>query len=89
MMISESPRNINQLSEQFAMSRPAVSKHIRILRESNLVRIEHDKVDGRQRNCYAQLEALAEVDAYLKKLEAFWEGRLDNLAQFLQRKPKQ
>ncbi len=85
LMITKQPESVNTLAERFNMSRPAVSKHIKILEESQLTKIETDKNDGRQRNCYAQLEALAEVNEYLKKLEEFWKGRLDGLENFLRK----
>lgn len=83
LMIAEHPRNINEISEKFEMSRPAVSKHIKILTDCHLVDIRPDSQDGRQRNCYAQLEALKEVNNYLAKLEYFWNTGLDSLGRYL------
>lgn len=88
LSLAKKPENVNTISELFDMSRPAVSKHIKVLAESNLVRIETDEVDTRQRNCYAQLEALQEVNEYLKRLEEFWENRLEGLEKFLKNKVK-
>lgn len=83
LKVAEKATNINALAGDFNMSRPAVSKHIKVLQESDLLRIESDAVDGRQRNCYAQLEALSEVNDYLSKLEQFWDKKLDGLDNFL------
>ena len=85
LMIAEHPRNINEISEKFEMSRPAVSKHIKILTDCQLVDIRPDSHDGRQRNCYAQLEALLQVKNYLAQLECFWNDRLDNLGRYLEK----
>lgn len=88
MTLAKRPENVNAISEKFDMSRPAVSKHIKILTESNLVRIETDSIDTRQRNCYAQLEALQEVNEYLKRLEEFWNNKLEGLEKFLKNQKK-
>lgn len=88
LMIAEQPRSINEVADAFEMSRPAVSKHIRILTDCDLVAIRTDQQDGRQRNCYAQLEVMAEVSSYLEKLKAFWENRLDRLGKYLEKRDK-
>lgn len=65
-----------ELAEEFSVSRPAVSRHLRVLREAGLV---SSRVDG-QRRLYA-LEAgpLAELDAWLEPYRRFWAQRLDAL----------
>lgn len=83
LKVAEEPTNVNAIAENFDMSRPAVSKHIKILEDSELIAIEADPQDGRQRNCYAQLEALAEINNYLSELNQFWDKRLNKLAQYL------
>ncbi len=88
LMLVENPENINSIADKFKMSRPAVSKHIKILAENNLVKIESDNTDGRQKNCYIQLEALKEVNDYLYKLEEYWTNKLDGLDTFLAKKEK-
>jgi len=85
LILAKGSENVNTIAEKFNMSRPAVSKHIKILAESNLVRLEQDINDSRQRNCFAQLEALHEVSTYLSKLEAFWAGKLGGLENFLKK----
>lgn len=86
LMLANQPHSINGISEHFQMTRPAVSKHIKILQSSHLVGIEADAKDGRQRNCYVQLEALKEVQDYLQELEQFWQGKLNHLGEYLTRK---
>ncbi len=83
LKVAEEATSINMISENFKMSRPAVSKHIKILQENKLIEIRSDQADGRQRNCYAQLEALREVQEYLQELYVFWDMKLDKLGQFL------
>ena len=89
LMLAEQPASINNISQKFEMSRPAVAKHIRILQASELVAIEMDKTDGRQRNCFVQLQALKEVEEYLNKLEKFWQHKLSNLGSYLVKNKEQ
>lgn len=86
LMLAQEPNSINNIASAFNMTRPAVSKHIRILQASDLVGIEMDASDGRQKNCYAQLEALKEVDTYLQLLEEHWKKKLGGLGQYLAKK---
>ena len=86
LMIAQKPESVNTIAERFKMSRPAVSKHIKILESSNLARVEADHADGRQRNCFAQLEALSEVNQYIAELTSFWTAKLNSLESFLQKK---
>lgn len=85
LSLAKKPENVNTISELFDMSRPAVSKHIKILAESNLIRIEQDQTDSRQRNCFAQLEALNEITQFLNQLEVFWKDKLDGLESYLKK----
>ena len=89
MMLAQEPSSINVIAEKFEMSRPAVAKHLKVLVETDLVVMETDATDGRQRNCFAQLEALQEVDAYLRTLEQFWKGRLNQLGKYLDKKKEE
>lgn len=83
LMLAEQPDSINNISTKFNMTRPAVAKHLKILEASGLVGIELDTADGRQRNCFVQLEALQEVQEYLAQLEKFWKTKLTGLGNYL------
>ena len=61
------------IAAQFSVSRPAVSRHLRVLRESGLVR---ERRVGRERLYRADLEPLAELRAWL---DDYWAGRLGAL----------
>jgi DNA-binding transcriptional ArsR family regulator len=71
------PMTVNQVAEMFPISRPAISRHLRILRESGLVRVD---VSGRQRWCHVQTDRLAEVERWLGLFTSPWTNRLDALA---------
>jgi DNA-binding transcriptional ArsR family regulator len=62
-----------ELAAHFAVSRPAVSRHLRVLRDAGLVR---ERRDGRLRLYSARPAALDELRAWL---EAYWDDRLDAL----------
>jgi DNA-binding transcriptional ArsR family regulator len=68
--------NLNAVSENFGISRPAVSKHMKILTECGLVVI---KQKGRERYCEANLETLGEVSEWVENVRAFWKNKLDAL----------
>ena len=72
-MPAQHAASINTIAGQFDISRPAVSKHTKIFKQSKLVSIESDTFHARQRNCYLQLEALQEVEEYITDLEVFLE----------------
>lgn len=73
--------NLNAVAEKFEISRPAISKHIKILTECGLITI---KQQGRERFCEANLKPLAEVEAWVAHYRAFWTAKLDALGDFLE-----
>ncbi len=81
-LVAVSPININAIAENFVMSRPAVSKHIKVLLDSGLVGVEQQ---GRDRFLFLQLKALQEVQFWLKKYEYFWNTKLDRLDDYLKK----
>ena len=64
------------LSDEFSISRPAVSRHLRVLREAALV---HSRVDGQRRVYALDARPLAELDAWLEPYRRLWAHRLDAL----------
>lgn len=78
VMLHEAPRTAGAIAEAFPVSRPAVSRHLRVLREAGLVR---DTASGRERQYALALEALAPLEAFLAKLHgpSAWSRRLDAL----------
>ena len=72
--------NLNSIAGEFNISRPAVSKHIRILNECGLIRI---RKNGRERYCEAKLSSLQEVAGWVAQYRQFWELKLDALEKYL------
>jgi len=85
-LLADQNLNLNAVAKNFSISRPAISKHVKILTECGLVRIQKK---GRERICEAQLEKLSEISAWLASYQKFWTNKLDALDQFLQSKPEE
>ncbi|RFZ84101.1 ArsR family transcriptional regulator [Mucilaginibacter terrenus] len=79
-MLANRQLNLNAVAENFNISRPAVSKHIRILTECGLITIQHQ---GRERYCKANLKKLKQVADWAAQYRSFWNSKLDALENFL------
>jgi DNA-binding transcriptional ArsR family regulator len=79
-LLAEAERPVTDLAAPFAISRPAVSQHLRVLREAGLV-AEHRA--GRQRLYHLQPAPLQDVDGWLSSYRRFWRARLQALAEYL------
>jgi len=79
-MIAQRSLNLNAVAENFDVSRPAISKHIKILTECGLIII---KKKGRERYCEAKLQKLNEVSQWVEQHRIFWTKKLDALDDFL------
>jgi DNA-binding transcriptional ArsR family regulator len=81
-LLAERERDAGEIASHFDVSRPAVSRHLRVLREHGLVQSR----SVAQRRVYSLDPApLAELDAWLSKYRAFWTNRLDALDVELRR----
>ncbi|GAA4258108.1 ArsR/SmtB family transcription factor [Dactylosporangium darangshiense] len=67
---------------EFGISQPAVSQHLRVLREAGFTTV---RADGTRRLYAVDASPLQEVDAWLERFRGFWEQRLDALATELAR----
>jgi DNA-binding transcriptional ArsR family regulator len=79
-MLAVMPLNLNAVAGNFDISRPAVSKQIKILVECGLVRINQK---GRERICVLQTQNLAEVSEWIEPYRKFWFRKLDALERYL------
>ena|ERR1022692_4127469 len=79
-LISHKSLNLNAVAENFDVSRPAISKHIKILTECGLIVI---KQEGRDRFCEAKLSKLNEVSDWVEQYKQFWTTKLDDLEVYL------
>ena len=71
---------LNGIAENFRISRPAVSRHIKILRECGLIVVVKQ---GRERFCETRPEKLDEVSNWIAQYRQLWEERLERLDEYL------
>lgn len=79
-LLAAGERPVADLAAPFAISRPAISQHLRVLREAGIVA---ERKVGRQRLYRLQAEPLREVEAWLRHYERFWPRRLRALGEYL------
>ena len=70
----------NAIAEHFDTSRQAVSKHLRILTECELIKQEHK---GREIYYQIEIDKMKEIDKWLEQFRKIWENRFDNLDKLL------
>lgn len=83
-LLSRGERTAGDIVGAFEISAPAISQHLKVLREARLVQM---RVDAQRRIYQLNPEGLAEVDAWLRDIRSFWGGRLDDLERELRGKP--
>ncbi len=72
---------VTRLAEPFAMSLPAISKHLRVLERSGLIARRRD---AQRRPCRLRARPLREAVDWLEGYRRFWEGSFDRLGDYLQ-----
>jgi DNA-binding transcriptional ArsR family regulator len=85
-LIASRPLTANSIAENFKVSRPAISQHIKLLSECGLIVINQN---GRERICSIQPKKLAEVADWIDPFRRLWEDkfhRLDNILNKLKKK---
>ena len=83
MLLSEDNMTINSLADHFDMSRPAVSKHIKILHGAGFISI---KDIGRERYCTLKKDGFEELQAWISHFDQFWTSKLKKLEILLNKK---
>jgi DNA-binding transcriptional ArsR family regulator len=83
-LLRERERPVGELVAALRVSQPAVSKHLRVLREAGIVAV---RVDAQRRLYRVRPEPLREIDAWLTPYRALWNERLDALEQHLDDMP--
>ncbi len=79
-LLAEKRHTLNEVASKFTISRPAISKHVKILNECGLVEFIDQ---GRERFCVLKAEPLSEVSGWIDQYRKFWEDRLDALEVYL------
>ncbi len=84
-LLSNKSQNVGAISKNFEVSRQAISLHIKILEECNLITIRQQ---GRERICEVQLDKLQEVHAWVEPFRVFWTKKLSLLRDFVETEAK-
>ena len=71
---------VGELAEPFAISAPAISRHIKVLEQAKLIRRE---VEAQKRRCHLRPETLKQVSEWVETYRRFWTERLDNMETYL------
>ncbi len=84
-LLSRDTMTINALAENFDMSRPAVSKHIKIMYNAGFISI---KDIGRERYCTLKQDGFNELQDFINFFDKFWTSKLKKLETLLNNKTK-
>ncbi len=74
--LARGPASVGELAEPFAMSLPAISRHLKVLVEASLI---HNRRDGKARRCELRPESLGGARDWLDFHRRFWSGSFDRL----------
>ena len=78
--LSLGERSFGELADQFEMIRPAVSQHLKVLKNTGMVTV---RAEAQRRYYRLNHDGLDEIDAWLDKVRRFWSDRLDRLEDVL------
>ena len=78
--LAAGPATIGELGRPFGISKPAVTKHVKVLERAGLLRRRRD---GRLHRCTLRPEPLRDAEQWIERQRAFWNGTLDRLARYL------
>lgn len=84
-LLSKNSLTINNLADNFEMSRPAVSKHVKILYGAGFISIEDI---GRERYCILKQDGFNQLEEWLDYFDNFWKSKLKKLESLLDEKAK-
>ena len=79
-LLAEEVLTVNAVAEKFDVSRPAISKHLRILNECGIIEINQK---GRERYCRIQPKNLIPAFLWIEQYKSLWEDKLDSFEQYL------
>lgn len=79
-MLAEEALTVNTVAEKFDVSRPAISKHLKILKECGIITIDKQ---GRERLCQIKPANLIPAFMWIEQYRKLWEDRLDSFEDYL------
>lgn len=77
---------VGELARPFSVSRPAISKHLRVLEKAGLVRRRRD---GRLSRCGLDASPMREAAEWVERYRSFWENQLEALSRYLEQNPQE
>jgi DNA-binding transcriptional ArsR family regulator len=82
--LAEGEASVGELAEPFDLSLPTVSRHLKVLEQADLI---VRRTDAQWRRCQLKSDRLREAEEWIARYRAFWEARLDALADYLAATP--
>ena len=79
-LLAEGERSAGDIAAPFAMSKPAISKHLRVLEDAGLI---ERRIERQWRYCRVRPDAIRVVDDWLQRYRAFWNASFDRLDRLL------
>lgn len=79
-LLADEALSVNNIAEKFEISRPAISKHLKILNECKII---HYKQTGRERIYFIQPKELIPAFLWIKKYNKLWEDRIDSFENYI------
>jgi DNA-binding transcriptional ArsR family regulator len=79
-LLVKEPMNLNSIADNFKISRPAISQHIKILNECGIIEIE---AIGRERYCKVQPQNLIPAFLWLEQYQKQWVERVDSFEKYI------
>src|SRR5881409_1126379 len=86
--LAQGDRCVTRLARRYAMSLPAVSKHLRVLEKAGLLRRRRYRRDGRIHEMQLEARPLKQAAKWVEEYRKFWDGSLDRLAAYLEKTNK-
>ncbi len=79
-LVSDTPLTVNEVAKKFDISRPAVSKHLKILNECGIIKITKK---GRERYCHIQPKELIPAFLWIEQYQILWEEKIDSFEKYI------
>jgi DNA-binding transcriptional ArsR family regulator len=87
-LLRKEPRRASELAKALSMTRPAMSRHLRVLRRTGLVSESDLQNDARVRMYRLEPRAFLELESWLKQIQAFWSDQLQAFQQHAERRER-
>ena len=79
-LVSNTSLSVNEVAEKFEISRPAISKHLKILNECGIIELTKK---GRERFCFIQPKNLLPAFLWIEQYQKLWEDKIDSFEDYL------